>query len=509
MKELLLEKDYTLLKCLNLVLNNQEDEIIVKISEDSILLNQKNNLRVLFKQLKSSGKVFKIETDSLKGKEFLKSILNEDSGDGFLDEFKETEETPVSSVSSQKSPSNFSSFKIPSFDFNNLKAFFSSKKIFLPLIILFLITGIIYGGYLLLKSQNKVNLVLTVGSERFVKSFEIKLSSISNTDIDNKIMRVSKINQTSKVEKEAPTTGKAETGKKAEGEVRFSNSTDQDILLDKETEITYKDGNKDLVYLIKEKVNIPKRTLTSTSPETYVSGEASVASRASLFGSSYNISAGKNLSVKGYSSDKLKAIVSSSFDGGLKNSVNAVSAEDMKKLSESLIIDFKSNTQNLDQPGKVFLRNSQIYTLRSEKFSPGLTEPADILKLAQEINLSYLLYSESEALSFAKAIVKDLVPEGYELYGENLQVEIGILNLISVAGSPNDEANAQLTIRSYKIPVIDQDEIKENLKNKSVLQAKDYLEKMGLVYNIESNSLLNVFGFPESKDKINVSIKNE
>jgi len=506
MKEVILEKDFTILKCLNLILNSQEEEVKIKISDGSILLNQKNNLRLLIRYLKSYGKVFKIETESLKGKEFLKSIFNEESEEGFLDEFKEMEESPISS---QKLPKTLNPSKLQKFDFEKIKIFFSAKKIFLPLIIFFLIMGISIGSYLYIKSQNKVYLVLTVGSERFVKSFEVKLSSVSNTDLENKIMRVSKINQTSKIEKEAPTTGKAETGKKAEGEIKFSNSTDQDITLDKETELTFKDGNKDLVYLIKDKIVVPKRTLVSTNPETYVSGEASAETKASLFGSSYNISAGKSLSIKGVSSEKLKAVVSSSFDGGVKNTVNAVSLEDMKKLSDNLVTDFKSDTQNLDQPGKVFLRSSQIYNLVSEKFSPGLTEPSDILKLTQEINLSYLLYSESEALAFAKAIVKDLVPEGYELFGENLQVEIGILNLISVAGSPNDEAKAQLTIRSYKIPVINQDEIKENLKNKSVAQAKDYLDKLDLIYNIESNSLINVFGFPESKDKINVSIKNE
>lgn len=509
MREILFEKDFTLLKCLNLVLSSQDEEVIIKISEGSILLNQKNNLRVLINSLKSAGKVFKIETESTKGKEFLKSIFNEDSGDSFLEEFRETEEKQFSSVSPEKSFKSELFSKSSKLNLDFLKIVFSNKKFVLPVVIVFLIMGISLGGYVFLKSENKVNLVLTVGSERFVKSFEVKLSSISNTDVSNKILRVSKVSQTTKTEKEAPTTGKIETGKKAEGEVKFSNSTDQDIVLDKGKEITYKDGNKDLIFLIQEGVSVPKRVLISTNPETYVSGEVSVASRASSFGSSYNISAGKNLSVKGYGSEKLKATVSSSFDGGVKSSVNAVSFDDMKKLSGDAFNEFRNDTQNPNQPGSVFLRNSQIYALLSEKFSPGLTEPADVLKITQEINLSYLQYSESEARNFAKAVVKDLVPEGYELYGEDLQVEIGILNLVSVAGSLNDEANAQLTIRSYKIPVINLEEIKNNLKSKSITQAKDYLDKLGLVYNIETNSLINVFGFPESPEKINVSVKNE
>ncbi|NBO36918.1 hypothetical protein EBU91_05240, partial [bacterium] len=246
-----------------------------------------------------------------------------------------------------------------------------------------------------------------------------------------------------------------------------------------------------------------------TNPDTYVNGEVVGEARASDFGSSYNISQGKNLSVESYESSELKAFVFYSFDDGLKTSLPAVSEEDLKNVSNLAMEDLKQNTQNLNQVGNVFLRNTQIYTVTEQKFSHKLTEPTDILKLTQNVNLSYLQYNEQDAKNFVQALVSGLVPEGYELYGKDLQIEIGVLSLNSALGSPNDEATGQLTIRSYKMPVIDSNSIANNLSGKTVTQAKEYLDSLGIYYDIESNSLINILGFPKDVSKINVSVENQ
>lgn len=513
MKEIILDKNDTLLSCLNKVLTVSEEELKIVIPEDSILFRQKNNLKLFLKNIRNSGKLFKIETNSTIGKEFLKDLHSEEDQTPvfheFIDEAKEEEivETNENRRFELKDKKGFKfdfskiTFKIPSI--------FNKKLQFLSLGVLGLII-LGFGGYFFLISSNKATVILKVSSERFVKSFEVKLSSISNTDIGNKTLKVSKMSQNYETSKDIPTTGKIDGGTKASGEIRFSNSTDKDISLSSDKKLIFKDsGNKELVYFLTKSVSVPKRTLTSTNPDTYVSGEVVSEARAADFGSSYNISAGKNLSIDSYETSELKGVVSSSFDGGLKTSLNAVSETDMKNLSNLAIEDLKQNTQNLNQVGNVFLRNTQLYNITEEKFSHKLTEPTDILKLTQKVNLSYLQYSEQDAKNFVQALVSGLVPEGYELYGKDLQIEIGVLSLVNALGSPNDEANGQLTIRSYKIPVIDSKLVAENLAGKNVSEAKEYLDSLGIYYDIESNSLINIFGFPSDISKINVSIENE
>lgn len=513
MKEVILEKNDTILTCINKILVLSDEEVKIVIPEGSILFRQKNNLKTFLKTLKSSGKLYKIETISVLGKEFLKELNSEEGNSPIFHEFME-EDSGNQVVESNhnhhfetKKNSKFQ-FHIPKINFFNLDFLGKKYKLLILGVLTLLIVGV--GGYYFLLSSNKATVVLKVSSERFVKSFEVRLSSISNTSIENKVLSVTKMSQEFETSKDIPTTGKIDGGTKASGEIRFSNSTDKDITIASDKKISYKEtGSKELIYFLTKSVTVPKRTLTATNPDTYVSGEVTAEARSSDYGSSYNISAGKNLTVESFETTELKGIVSSSFDGGLKTTLNGVSEADMKNLSNLAVEDLKQRTQNLNQVGNVFLRNTQLYTITAEKFSHKLTEPTDILKLNQKVNLSYLQYNEQDAKNFVQALVSGLVPEGYELYGKDLQIEIGVLGLINTLGSPNDEANGQLTVRSYKIPIIDSNAVAQNLTGKNVTQAKEYLDSLGIYYDIESNSLINIFGFPNDVTKINVSVENE
>jgi hypothetical protein len=512
MKEVVIEKNNTLLSCLNKVLSVSDEELKIVIPEDSILFKQKNNLKIFLKVVRNSGKLFKIETTSTIGKEFLKELNAEEDESPVFHDFVEKNEVLESTeeIEAPQHEKTKAKFNI-NFDFFNLKDLGkNSNKIYLTGGILLLVVILGFGGFYFINSTNQPNVVLKISAERFVKSFEVKLSSVSNTDIQNKVLRVSKMSQNYETSKEIPTTGKVDGGTKASGEIRFSNSTDKDITLSTDKKLVFKDSDKkELIFFLTKSITVPKRTLTSTNPDTYVNGEVVGEARASDFGSSYNISQGKNLSVESYESSELKAFVFYSFDDGLKTSLPAVSEEDLKNVSNLAMEDLKQNTQNLNQVGNVFLRNTQIYTITEQKFSHKLTEPTDILKLTQKVNLSYLQYNEQDAKNFVQALVSGLVPEGYELYGKDLQIEIGVLSLNSALGSPNDEATGQLTIRSYKMPVIDSNSIANNLSGKTVTEAKEYLDSLGIYYDIESNSLINILGFPKDVSKINVSVENQ
>jgi ribosomal protein L14E/L6E/L27E len=355
-----------------------------------------------------------------------------------------------------------------------------------------------------------VDVEILVGAERFVKSFEIKVSSLKNTDVEAKILRGESVSTVFQANKEIQTTGKVDSGKKAEGEVKFLNKTDKKIELKKNTKLTYKESNKTYNFILLDDIEIPQRSLTSTAPETFVSGEKTAEAEASSVGSSYNLAAGKSLTIEGYTSSELSAVVSASFEGGVKNTLNAPSEEDIKNISSLSFDDFKSNFVFSTNSSKIILKNSESFSLAGEKFNVGLTEPSDKLTVTQDIVVSYLTYDSDQALNFVKASMKSLIPEGYELYGKDLQIELNSLGSSEGTNYNIKESNVQLTIRSYKIPVLNEDEIKKNIAGKKIEEVSKYLDDLNVNYNIQSSSgLLNLLGFPNDLNNINVTVTRE
>jgi len=505
MKEIIIKKEDRLLQIINKILTCESSEIKIDIPSTSILFQNILNLKIFQRVLDSSGKIAKIETTSEQGKKLLSQVRNNNQDEADFSRYQESFENPthekVLDSPPKKSNFEFPNIEIPKISFSNLKM--------LPIILagVGLVIGVLY--YFLIYKFT-VDLEILVSSERFVKSFEVSVSSIRNTDVENKVLRAESVPAVYKAEKEIATTGKVEGGKKAEGEVKFLNKTDKVIKLGKDTKLTFKESGKELVYLLEDSVEIPSRSITSTSPETFVSGEKIESALATSFGSSYNLSAGKTLSVNGYPTSELSAVVSSSFEGGVKNTLNAVSEEDLKSISSLSLDDFKNSFVFPSMPDKVILKNSESFSIAKESFNAKLTEASDKLVVSQEIVVSYLLYDYNQALNFVKASMKSLIPDGYELYGKDLQIELNSLGAVSGVNYNTKESKAQLTIKSYKIPTIDPDEIKEKVRGKKVSEVSEILDEMNLNYNITSSSgLLNLLGFPQEVNKINVTVTKQ
>jgi hypothetical protein len=121
-----------------------------------------------------------------------------------------------------------------------------------------------------------------------------------------------------------------------------------------------------------------------------------------------------------------------------------------------------------------------------------------------------LVYDYNQALSFVKSSIKSLIPQGYELYGKDLTIELNSLGNNENSLNNGKETDAVITLKSYKIPVIDESEIKSNLAGKKISEVSAYLDSLNVNYNIESSSgLLNLLGFPKDPSKINVLITRE
>jgi hypothetical protein len=500
MKEFKIEAKDSLIKIINTIILSNSKEIKLNIDANSILFRTILNLRILLKITKQAGIVLKLETTSSKGQTMISQLWKDQKEDSFS-KFQESMEI----VPEQKIIDK------PKIKMNLPKFNFLKENSFLPITLGTLIV-LFVGGYFLISSRLTANIDIKVGAERFVKSFEVKLSTISNTDIEKKILRITSSSKTFTASKEIETTGKLDAGSKAAGEIKLQNKTDKEIVLKAGTKLTLDDSKEELVYQLLEKTEVPARTMTSSSPQTYVSGEIVAKAEASNYGSSYNISAGKDLVVSGQSSSSLSAIVSSSFEGGIKKSSASVTDTDLKNVSTGSLDDFKSSYKSESSSDRVALKNSEVYTISKETFSGKLSDPQDKLKVTQEITVTSLAYDQNEALNFVKGSIKSLIPDGFELYGKDLQVEFSVLGNTDKTILNSREADSQLTVRSYKIPVFDSNIIKKDLAGKTFDEVEAYLTKLDNVinYNIELNyNIPFVSSLPKDISKINVTISRD
>jgi hypothetical protein len=504
MIEIEIKKEDRLLNIINKILISDGSELKIKISSDSILFKNILNIKIFQRVLDSSGKIAKIETESEVGKTMLASVRsNQEEADfsKYKESLKENKEEKLIENSQKKSSFEFPKISLPSFNALNLKM--------IPVFVagILLVFGL---GYYFLVYKLSVNLEILVSAERFVKSFEIKLSSLKNTDITEKVIRAESVSAVFQATKEISTTGKVDGGKKAEGEIKFLNKTDKVIKLDKSTKLSFKDSGKEYFFILDDSVEVPARTLTSTAPETFVSGEKVESATASAFGSSYNLAAGKSISIGGYSPSELSALVSASFEGGVKNTLNAVSETDIKEVSSQSFEDFKSNFIFNSSASKMVLKNSESFSIASQKFSANLTEASDKVLVTQDVVVSYIVYDYEEVLSFVKSSIKSLMPSGYELYVKDIQIELNSLGSTTGVSYDNKEANVQLTVKSYKIPVVDEEDIKSKVSGKKLSEVSQLLEDLDVNFNIESSSgLLNLFGFPKDSSNINVTVTKQ
>jgi hypothetical protein len=499
MKEFKIEPKDSLIKILNTIVLSGAKEVKLVIDENSILFRNILNLRILHKVTKHSGIILKLETSSVRGLAMISQLWKDQKEDSFS-KFQESEAEASETAVIEK----------PKLKMNLDKFNFLKENTTLPLILGTLVV-VIGGGYFLISSKLTANVDIKVGAERFVKSFEVKLSTTSNTDIEGKVLRVNSALRTFNATKEIDTTGKTDAGSKAVGEIKIQNKTDKDITLKSGTKLTW-DDKTELVYVLTEEVKVPARILTSSSPSSYTNSEVVAKAEASNYGSTYNIAAGNDLVISGHTSSTLSAVVSSSFEGGIKKSSTSITAEDLKKVSSGSLEDFKSSYKSENSGDKVVLKNSEVFIISKETFSGKLSDPIDKLKVTQEITVTTLSYDQNEALNFVKGSIKSLIPDGFELYGKDLQVEFSILGNSDKTVLNSQEADSQLTVRSYKIPVFDASKIKNDLVGKSFDEVEAYLSKLDNVinYNIELNySIPFVKSLPKDTSRINVTISRD
>jgi len=495
-----------LIVALNKIKAVNDAGIELHIPEGSPILDNIVSLKLLKKESENIQKIIHFVTSDVAGLELL-SQLQEEQTDTLVEHDSESMPPMTPAMHSQKK-----GFKV-----NMPKVQMPKLSVNLPIIIVvvLLLTGLISVGGFYLYTLPKAEVKIVVSSESLSKGLPIKVRDGVATSSEQKTLRGYIFKSTLSDSKEIDTTGEKVTGKSAKGKVRIFNKTTEEKKFSKGYTLTYEDDDDvKYTYLTDEEVTVPART--DNLDGTITSGEKEVEVTASNIGSDYNLKSGKSLSVKSQKSSDFTATSSSDFAGGKSEKIKVVAQADLTKLSTDISTTLKEKALS-DLKFKLGLTQKIIEgtvqtKVTEETFNHKLNDEADKVSLSQNVEASALVYSSLDMDELLDKLLKEFVPSGYVLSSKDKVVNVEVLGNSNTTVLKENEADVQLTIKTYIVADITEESIEEAIKGKPLEEAKKILDGVKNVdsYSLNINPAVPLLNFvPNDKERISVEITRE
>ncbi len=283
-------------------------------------------------------------------------------------------------------------------------------------------------------------------------------------DIANRIIPGEILKASVEGDKTKSTTGTKTVGEKAKGEVTIYRTGPQINL----TAGTVLHGPESLKFTLDNDTQVSSGSASSI-------GQTKASVTAEDIGAQYNLASGTSFSIGNYSASDIEAKNESSFSGGSSREITAVSKEDQTELTSDLIDELKSKAKNdlLDNlsDNRIFIDESVVATASSTTFSSKVGDEASTLKLTMDMDIQALAVDKDKLVSLAQDILKDKVPSGFLLRGEQItpnfqfeKQEKGIYKMTT-------------TFDANLLPQVDPLEIAKKIAGKYPTLAEDYLVK--------------------------------
>jgi hypothetical protein len=494
-----LNQEDNVIEVINKIKDVSDLNIDLFIPEGSVLFENFLNLKLIQHEADKMEKSINFSTDDEHG-EVLLGALSGKEMEYIPEEFENNEEYITKP---QKKSISIPRIQIPSIG--------GDKRWLLALIPLVLIGSFIYYG----STAPKATVKITVGSNPFIKSISVKIKADSQTNVKEMILRGSTLSAEVEDSLEKETTGSKTVGEKATGEIKIYNKTDVEIELDKGNKITYKEGSKSLVYVLKESVTIPPR---EEDLETMTSkwGEAEAKVEASDIGSDYNIDDNEGLSVLGKNKSEAEAKTKGKISGGSSEEIKVVVESDRtdvsSELKTALLKKAEEGLKNKLASNQKLVEGSTKVTITSETFSAQVGDEKNKISVTQKATAEALIYTEGDLNTFISEYFKSVIPEGHYMPENERKTEINVLgnSVNSIVNS--GEADIQITLRSIVIPDIKEDSVRDSLSGKTEDEARETIESLKNIEYYEMSISPRVPFFskvPKDTNRINVELIKE
>ena len=488
---------------INKIKNINDAGVDVEIPEGSVLFENILNLKLIKSFAEKIDISVHFQTEDVVGNNLI-SMLN---GNGGSADF-------VGDIGGEgKRKLSIPKVKLSGLSLPKLSFSFKGKPV---IFILFLILGA-YAYYHAGSNIPNAEAKIIVDYSHLTRSLTIKVISYGPTEPENKTLNGSTVSVTVADTAETETTGEKLVGEKAKGEVTIYNNTDEEEEFEKGLILK---GEDDREYILDDTVTVPARTQLAPDPLdpsiiSYQKGEANADILANEIGKEYNLDSGEELELDDYDSSEFNAFTATDIEGGSSETVKVVAEEDKETLSTTLSEELKNKASadlKKQQGGQKFIEGSTIVNITEESFSHEVDGETDVLTLTQTATAEGLAYNEKDLNNIIDKLVEDLVPDGFELSNKEREINVEILGESTNSVLSSKEADIQVTLKAFVVPIIDEGDLVQKIKGKSPQEAQKVLGSIKNVKTYELNIAPSIPLFqkvPDDENRIKIEVERE
>lgn len=488
-------------------INDTGIELVVP--EGAVLFDNILNLKLLQKWSDQEEKVINFQTDDMNGQNMLMSLEEEE---------KSPEEITAEGASSieEKVPAQKLSMPKVSLSLPVIK--FKKGKFLIILLIVLAFLGLVgYLAYDHYSNQPVADIKIIVNSDPLTRSLEIKVINGQESSAEEKILKGLTMEASLEDEITVETTGEKIVGEKAKGEITIYNKTIEEKEFKEGTDIFYTDDDDDeYVYELTEDVTVPAREDPEEPEDPIVPGSANVEVEATEIGNDYNIDEGEDLEVEDQEESDFVAEVNEDIDGGKEETIMIVSQEDIDSAIDALAENSEENAlRALDMKitgDQKLIKGSESVAVVKEIFSHKLDDETEELTLAQTFTAKALTYNLNDLNNLVEELTEDLIPEGFEISTKERSVNVEVLGNTETTVLNSNEADLQVTLKTFVVPKISEDAIKQDIMGMDVGDAQKYLGSIRNIKTYELNLKPNIPLFdyiPKDESRIIINLERD
>lgn len=272
-------------------------------------------------------------------------------------------------------------------------------------------------------------------------------------------------------------SGKKLIGDPAKGTIILYNKTSEPRSLSKGVQVS---GSGGIKFTLDTSVTIASQ---SASDSGITFGKVNAPVTAVAIGADGNLPSGSDLTVVGYSADKLAAKTEGNFSGGTSKDVTVVSSEDQQRLLASLASNLRQQAQQKLQeqyPSKKILKEALSENITKKNYSKNINDQTTDFSLNMTIKYKGTAFDDADLRTIVSKLVNTQVPNGFQLDIAETETQADVSEL-----RKDGKLVFLARFKAKLLPNLDKDKIKNQIMFKTPGQAISILKGMENVLGSE------------------------
>jgi len=352
-------------------------------------------------------------------------------------------------------------------------------------------------------SKTQVTLYLT--PYEFEKTINVTLDS-NASEISSSIIPVEKKEVSVSSSVTVETTGQKTIGEKATGEITIFNKLEKVQNIPKGSVLTDSGGQK---FELVSSVQVAA-AVTDYNTGTMNFGQVKTSISATDIGTEYNISKDATLTIKDFSESSIVVKTNTTFTGGTKEQVKAVSKEDKTNAESQLTKNLADAADKKINEEFNNLSDTLKETIQVEKgkieFNREVDEQTESLTASADSTVSVFTISSDTKNKIIKQFLSNETG-----YSESEIDSDSFVFTFKIDKLDTDESTGSLTIIGSSLPKIDTVTLTKKITGRTVKNSQNIIRKnISRVYDFDFKNSFNILNIlPFNKKNISIEIKTK